>query len=641
MFLSKIWFVLVGLLAGVAMTAAFVAPRPADRRIEQLEGQRLDRAQYAAEQMLKTDAHRWIDYVAKLGRDVVIAEALDAATRATGEPKMIHETVRARLHTLIPDLAIIGVESLIAVDDRGRVVARVGPGEREADYGEAITGAEVVADALRGYQSDDVWGAGGKLRRIAAAPVLSKGRDRIVGAMIVGAETGKRLAELWKKNLGVDIAVLLRKQILTSTLPEAVLGELPDLIDARKGEIAESRRSRAISLPVGGERMLAVAAPFTGQAAEQDAYYVLIGKTAPASNPWALLSSTAADDLRWGHFPWLGLGGMVIAILAIGILLQHYETEQPLDRLRRELRKVAAGDLQKIDDHRFPGKFGGVARDVNAAVERFTHGPGARADGARSELQRKDIGAILDSDLPEGPTFDVPAGGPLYPAPLQAAGAPFLDKPLPAAAPSPFGSPFTAAPPSPFMASPPAAAPPPRLPQLVPATAGGGGSRIPMPPPSATVAMGGPVSLPPLGRPPVASVDSSQTIVDHAVPSSLFGRGSENGHERGHPEPLSAGPEAFGAEMTGEASTSPAGADDRRSLDVPSDEVHVREVFAEYLAARRQCGESTANLTLEKFRAKLDANRQQLIAKYGCRTARFSVYIKDGKAGIKATPLRD
>ncbi len=71
MFLSKIWFVLVGIVAGVALTAAFVAPRPADRRIEQLEGQRLDRAQYAAEQMLKTDAHRWIDYVAKLGADAV------------------------------------------------------------------------------------------------------------------------------------------------------------------------------------------------------------------------------------------------------------------------------------------------------------------------------------------------------------------------------------------------------------------------------------------------------------------------------------------------------------------------------------------------------------------------------------------
>jgi len=33
MFLSKIWFILVCLLAGVAVTAAFVAPRPADRRL--------------------------------------------------------------------------------------------------------------------------------------------------------------------------------------------------------------------------------------------------------------------------------------------------------------------------------------------------------------------------------------------------------------------------------------------------------------------------------------------------------------------------------------------------------------------------------------------------------------------------------
>ena len=45
-------------------------------------------------------------------------------------------------------------------------------------------------------------------------------------------------------------------------------------------------------------------------------------------------------------------------------------------------------------------------------------------------------------------------------------------------------------------------------------------------------------------------------------------------------------------------------------------------------------------MTLDKFRTKLEANRQQLVAKYGCRTARFSVYVKDGKAAIKATPVR-
>ncbi len=82
MFLSKIWFVLVGLLAGVAVTAAFVAPRPADRRIEQLEGQRMDRAQYAAEQLLKNDARRWIDYVAKLGTDGKLIDCPGCGHRA-------------------------------------------------------------------------------------------------------------------------------------------------------------------------------------------------------------------------------------------------------------------------------------------------------------------------------------------------------------------------------------------------------------------------------------------------------------------------------------------------------------------------------------------------------------------------------
>src|SRR5512142_713449 len=172
MFLSKIWFILVGLLAGVAVTAAFVAPRPADRRIEQLEGQRLDRAQYAAEQILKNDARRWIDYVAKLGIDGKVIDALDAASRGSSELRPLHDSLRNRLRELVPDRQGIGVESIIATDAKGRVIARVG--DDEADYGESMAGVEVVADALRGYLSDDVWGASNRLRRVSAAPVLSK-----------------------------------------------------------------------------------------------------------------------------------------------------------------------------------------------------------------------------------------------------------------------------------------------------------------------------------------------------------------------------------------------------------------------------------------------------------------------------------
>ena len=67
MFLSKIWFILIAVVSAVAGTFALVAPRPAVQKLAALEGQRLDRAQYAAEQMFKVDAHKWIDRVSKLG----------------------------------------------------------------------------------------------------------------------------------------------------------------------------------------------------------------------------------------------------------------------------------------------------------------------------------------------------------------------------------------------------------------------------------------------------------------------------------------------------------------------------------------------------------------------------------------------
>ena len=74
--------------------------------------------------------------------------------------------------------------------------------------------------------------------------------------------------------------------------------------------------------------------------------------------------------------------------------------------------------------------------------------------------------------------------------------------------------------------------------------------------------------------------------------------------------------------------------------NIDPDEDHFRQVFETYLATRQQCGESNAGLSLDKFRTKLQSNREQLVAKYGCKGAQFSVYIKDGKAAIRATPVR-
>ena len=55
---------------------------------------------------------------------------------------------------------------------------------------------------------------------------------------------------------------------------------------------------------------------------------------------------------------------------------------------------------------------------------------------------------------------------------------------------------------------------------------------------------------------------------------------------------------------------------------------------------RRTCGEPTADLSFDRFVAKLEKNRAGLVKKYSCKTVRFQVYQKDGKAALKATPIR-
>jgi len=352
MFLSKIWFILIALVSAVAVTFALVAPSPAVRKLEALEGQRLDRAQYAAEEMFKVDAHKWIDRVSKLGRDAIISESLDAASRGSGEYTVIHRTIQDRFRTLIPDLASGGIEEIVALDNKGRVIARVG-GDNEKEYGDYIAGAEVVADALRGYLSDDVWGVGGKLERVAGAPVLSKAKDRIVGALYVGAETGPAFVERLKKNLDVDVALLLRGKVIASTREASQVDGLPTLIAQHTKDIETLTRTRALPLVAGADKLLVVAAPFAGQAGEQQAYYALIGEQPAKSDLKALLTNVSTDDLKWDRFPWVPLGLVTFAMIAVGLVLQRVEVESPLitlesDKATMDVPSPVAGTLTEL-----------------------------------------------------------------------------------------------------------------------------------------------------------------------------------------------------------------------------------------------------------------------------------------------------
>ncbi|HVU04567.1 MAG TPA: MXAN_5187 family protein [Polyangiaceae bacterium] len=66
-----------------------------------------------------------------------------------------------------------------------------------------------------------------------------------------------------------------------------------------------------------------------------------------------------------------------------------------------------------------------------------------------------------------------------------------------------------------------------------------------------------------------------------------------------------------------------------------------KAVYEEFAATKQQCGESLDGFTFEKFQNTLKKNRDAIVERHGVKRVKFSVYVKDGKAALKASPIKD
>jgi hypothetical protein len=71
------------------------------------------------------------------------------------------------------------------------------------------------------------------------------------------------------------------------------------------------------------------------------------------------------------------------------------------------------------------------------------------------------------------------------------------------------------------------------------------------------------------------------------------------------------------------------------------DDVEWQAVFQEFVATKQQCGESIDGFSYEKFAERLRKNRDTLVQKYGAKRVKFGVHVKDGKAALKANPIKE
>jgi hypothetical protein len=62
-------------------------------------------------------------------------------------------------------------------------------------------------------------------------------------------------------------------------------------------------------------------------------------------------------------------------------------------------------------------------------------------------------------------------------------------------------------------------------------------------------------------------------------------------------------------------------------------------LFGEYVAARKRCG-LAGGVTPEQFERQLRVQETAIREKTGCQSVRFRVVVEDGKAKLKATPVR-
>jgi hypothetical protein len=154
-----------------------------------------------------------------------------------------------------------------------------------------------------------------------------------------------------------------------------------------------------------------------------------------------------------------------------------------------------------------------------------------------------------------------------------------------------------------------------------------------------------PVAAPP--PPPPAAEEDDKPL------NSLFSDGADEPGSDGTgntPEPAPAGSSDAALQMlTGAPPSEPVRAAGSSPWETPQateksesedpDEAHFHEVYENFVRARNECGE-VGDLPYPKFVEKLKKSREQVMQKQACKSVRFQVYVKDGKAALKAVAFR-
>ncbi|WP_373046070.1 MXAN_5187 C-terminal domain-containing protein [Vulgatibacter sp.] len=611
----------------------------------QLDGQ-LARAAKAVPGALQATSERGLALAADVAADEAVAEALATAARQNGKPdQTLLDRVIGAADATAEKRGEHEVRHLVAVaTGTGAAVFRQGTGNEFA----AEAGVPLVKEALGGSRGSVVTSLGDAVYRLAAAPVGAGGAP--VGAVAVGFPLDDSFANGLRDTLGADVTVMYGGKVVATSLGAEERGLLPAASAGVSpgagygfGELPEETYSLfgLVDLPLFASDSTAARARLLKVPGLEGADVVL-------STPTTASLAPVAD----GQKTTVLLTGvvLVLGLLFTGLARNRgggYEAED-VEGLADVTERAAGGDATARAAEFLPGDLGRLARAINKLAARTRTPAVAAAAAAPAPAVEAEAAPAAAAALAD----QFPFGGAEAARTEEAAEEPAQADATEPAAPAHEPTPGPAA-----LASAPSAGPvgaitagPNADPDFFEAPA----------PQRQTLAWDRPNTVQPgtdvLGNPVTAGPaapaarESDFSGLNEAPRQSAGPQGDADAfaqalHQAGQSAEAPFNPDATIVAAVPEAllrATSKAAAPARpAAAPVDPDEAHFQLVYREFLATRERCGETIGGLTWEKFLAKLQKNREQLVAKYGCRTVRFTVYVKDGKAALKATPVRD
>lgn len=637
MILSRIWYVILALLLAAAYYVVALAVGQYNRRNAAAMEETLKADSQVVKWALDVDSRRRLDVLLLAAVDPNVAKALKAVNgKDSVSPQAKEDGVKALKafnDKLPPEYHS---DALFVVDREGRLVSQIGYDQVNGYPEFELGGYPAVFDAMHGFLRDDTWVWGKKIARVVARPVEDEVGQPPSGAVValrwVDAAFAKELGKRTRTNVGFfamgqKITSSSNTPLSEGGLEDAWLDGLPKDVStiADDKKFKEEGRSDLRPLPNDAGGVLYVRMP--GDSWELGGGFAVARPKVAINSPTGFISG--ADDTDKKNVKLWLVGVIFLGAALLGMLFSFLEHSMPMKAFGREADNLKTGKTDALALAKIRGAYRAIANDINAGIQRVIE------KGGGAGRKPADLESIL-GPVPAQPNMSA------FSFPLNDASAPPHIPTVPGGPGAPAQGGTGARPPFP---QPPGSRPgpaQPAQPATQPFTPGdrtmaitgnagnaqpafssqpGGGA------PSATVAATPAAGAKPQGPPPPtnpaamnkkkpADDDGDQTMI--APPDQ--GLIAQTGSHGAAPVPAAGAPAA-----------APGG----------DPLAEWQKVYEDFIRTKKECGEPTDGLTFEKFQQTLRKNRDALMQRHGCKRVKFSVYVKEGRASLKATPVRD